>query len=606
MIPRILFILFVSLSTLVYSQENYRVKKVKFKGNRTFNDLKLKEQISLKNTSLIGEKIFKKEVTTFSKALYDDDVQRLTLFYQKEGYLNFKCLKPTIEIRKNRKVKVVFNVVENEPVVVKQVNYIVDSTLLISESLTRKELKNIRLRSKLRANNVFKDDLCRQDQQLINEQFNNIGYAYSRASFFIDVDTLASEAILNWQITKGKLTHFGETYVTGHDKVPERRIRKQITYQKGDVWSKKDIDLTQKRIYNLGMFRVSSLKTAVTEEQRDTLPIQINIKEAPRWTTRFGAGYGREDKFRVFGELQKLGFITKTGRVNLYAKHSALEPYNIYLRYTQPAVFFPINTLMIYPFLKKENEPGYSVEKFGYNVSFLQNFTDNFNTSITFFYEDVKQDTIDVLNIVDNNFNESIYTKSGISLGFNYFNGEPKLDPVRGFSLALNIKSNGLYITREMPFVRNLLEYKKYLGVSYGFTFAFKGKIGGAKATDGSGYIPPEERFYAGGGHSVRGWSRAALGPKDDNGRPIGGHSLLEGSMEARLNMTPSLIFAAFIDGGNVWLDSFHYQLKELKYAAGVGVRYSTPIGPAGLDFARPIFGEGDTWQIHFNIGHPF
>ncbi|MCU4177361.1 BamA/OMP85 family outer membrane protein [Carboxylicivirga sp. N1Y90] len=603
---RIILILLLSLGSYVYSQENYRIKKVKFKGNKVFNNLKLKEQVSLRSTSYLGEKVFKKDVVNYSKALYEDDANRLTLFYQKEGYLNFTCLKPTIEIRKNRKVIVTFNVDEGRPVVVTKVNYMVDSLHSIDQSLSRKELKNIRLRSKLRENTIFKDDFCRQDQQLINEQFNNMGYAYSQALFAIDVDTTASEASLNWQIVRGKLTHFGETFVTGNDKVPEKKVRRQMTFEKGDVWSKEEIDLTQKRIYNLGMFRVSSLKTIATEEQRDTLPIQINLKEAPRWTTRFGAGYGREDKFRVFGELQKLGFITSTGRVSLYAKHSALEPYNIYLRYTQPAVFFPINTMMIYPFIKKENEPGYSVEKNGFNFSFLQNFTDNFNTSITLFYEDVQQDTTDIASLIEREFDESIYTKSGISLGFNYLNGQPKLDPVRGFSLALNVKTNGLYVTRDMPFYRSLLEYKKYLGISYGLTLAFKGKVGGASATDGSGYLPPEERFYAGGGHSVRGWSRADLGPKDHNGRPIGGKSLLEGSIEARLNITHSLIFAAFMDGGNVWLDSFTYRLKELKYAAGVGVRYSTPIGPAGLDFARPLFGEGNTWQIHFNIGHPF
>lgn len=172
--------------------------------------------------------------------------------------------------------------------------------------------------------------------------------------------------------------------------------------------------------------------------------------------------------------------------------------------------------------------------------------------------------------------------------------------------MALNTKTNGLYATRDMPFHRSLLEFKKYWGVSYGFTMAFKGKMGLAQSMDERDYIPPEERFYAGGSRSVRGWSRADLGPKDENGKPIGGKSLLEGSIEARINLSPKFIFALFMDAGNVWLDSFHYRLNDLGYSAGAGLRYDTPIGPAGIDFARPIFNEINKWQIHFSIGHPF
>ncbi len=602
----ILIILILILGRVSYSQENFKVKKIKFKGNSAFNDLKLKEHLTLQPSSYIKEKIFKKDPVNYTKSLYLDDVKRLTQFYQKEGYLNFKCLEPEIEIIKNKKIKLIFHVVEGEPIEVASINYTVDSVLSISESLPKAEQRIIRLRSKLRANNTFRDQWCIEDQQLLNEQFSNIGYAYAHSTYSINVDTITSEAVVEWNINRGKLAHFGETFVTGHDKVPEKKIRKQLTYEAGDVWSKKDIDLTQKRIYNLGMFRVSSLRTIIGEERRDTLPIQINIKEAPRWTTRFGVGYGRDDKFRIFGELQKLGFISKTGRVNLYAKHSALEPYNFFLRFTQPAVFFPINSLIIHPFVQKQNEPGYTLENTGLNFTFFQNFSDNFNSNVTLFYEDIQQDTTNVDALVEEDLPESLYSKSGISFGFSLLNGEPKLDPIRGFSLAFNIKTNGLYMTREMPFHRSLLEFKKYWGLSYGLTFAFKGKIGLAQATDGSGYLPPEERFYAGGGHSVRGWSRSDLGPKDSYGKPLGGKSLLEGSAEVRAKLTQKLIFAIFLDAGNVWTESFDYHLNDLGYSAGVGLRYSTPIGPAGIDVAKPIFNEKKSWQIHINIGHPF
>ncbi|MBS2097235.1 BamA/OMP85 family outer membrane protein [Carboxylicivirga linearis] len=579
---------------------------MKFKGNSAFNNLKLKEQISLEPTSFFKEKILKKDASYYSKNIYEDDVQRLIRFYQHEGYLNVQFAPPSFEITKKNKVILTFNINEKAPIIVKSIDYLVDSTKQLSQALPRKELRNIRLQSNLREENIFKDEWCLQDQQLIINQFNDIGYAFANADFDISVDTTSNSADILWLVDKGTLTHFGKTTITGNNRVSEKNIRKQLIFEEGDVWSKSDIDLTQKRIFNLGMFRVSSLKTSPLKEERDTLPIQVILKEAPKYTTRFGVGYGREDKFRVFGEVQRLGFITDIGRLNVSAKHSALEPYNFDLKFTQPAILFPINSIIINPYIQKQNEPGYSVEKEGFNFTFLQNFSDNFNSNINFFFEDVTLDTTNISSYDPSQLPESVYLKSGISVGFSFFNGEPKLNPINGHSIAINIKTNGLYITRDMPFYRSLLEYKRYWGLNYGLTLAFKGKLGTAKATDGSDIVPAEERFYAGGAHSVRGWSRANLGPKNANGTPIGGKSLLEGSFEARVNITPKLIIATFIDAGNVWEPSFHYRLNDLGYASGLGIRYDTPIGPAGIDFARPIFNAEKRWQIHFNIGHPF
>ena len=606
MIRQLTLILLLILPFFSYSQENLKIKKVKFNGNSAFNNLKLKEQISLEPTSFVKEKILKKAPTYYSKNIYEDDVQRLITFYQHEGYLNVQFSPPTLEVTKKNKVILTFNIKEEAPIVVKSINYLVDSTKQLSQALPRKELRNIRLQSNLREENIFRDESFLQDQQLIINQFNNIGYAFADTDFDISVDTVSNSADILWLINKGTLTHFGETTITGNNRVSEKNIRKQLIFEEGDVWSKSDIDLTQKRIFNLGMFRVSSLKTTPLKEERDTLPIQVILKEAPKYTTRFGVGYGREDKFRIFGEVQRLGFLTNIGRLNVSAKHSALEPYNFDLKFTQPAILFPINSIIINPYIQKQNEPGYSVEKNGFNFTFLQNFSDNFNSNINFFFEDVTLDTTNISSYEASQLPESVYLKSGISVGFSFFNGEPKLNPINGHSIAVNIKTNGLYITRDMPFYRSLLEYKRYWGLNYGLTFAFKGKLGIAKATDGSDMVPAEERFYAGGAHSIRGWSRANLGPKDDNGTPIGGKSLLEGSFEARINIAPKLILATFIDAGNVWEPSFHYRLNDLGYASGLGIRYDTPIGPAGIDFARPIFNAEKRWQIHFNIGHPF
>ena len=566
----------------------------------------IKESMTLESTSWVKRKILKKDAVLFSNKLYHDDINRIKQQYQKNGYLDISFSKPEITINKKQKVKLVIFVNEGEPVEVSEVSYLVDSVHTLKEALPLREKKNVLLQSELTVSKSFRDDAFLSDRLLIAEEFNNIGYPFALVNYDLAVDTLSKTAQIKWLIDKGKLVHFGETTVDGNEKVPAKNILKQLAYKPGDIWSKKKLDNTQRHIYNQGMYRVASIKAQLNDHTLDTLPVHIQIKEGPRWTTRFGAGYGREDKFRAFAELQLLGFLTKTGRLNLYGKHSGLEPYNFSLKFSQPSVFWPVNTLSLYPYVQSQNEPGYRLKKYGMNVSMLQNFSKQLNTSFGYEFEDVQLDTSDVSSIDPEYPEESYYKKGGIVLGGIYNMAEPLLNPVQGYAILLNIKTNGLLFTRELPFYRILAEYKTYIGLRKGIILALKTKIGVIQRTDGGQYIPTDERFFAGGGYSVRGWARSELGPKDDSGRPIGGKSVLEGSAEVRYSLGQKLILAVFCDTGNVWTDSYSYKLKELRYSAGTGIRYKTPIGPVGIDFARPIFDSETKWQLHFNIGHSF
>ena len=601
----ILNILFLLIVGTCFAQENMQIKRIKLKGESAAHNSMVKESMTLKSTSWFKRKILKKDAVLYTNKLYHDDLKRIKQQYQKNGYLNISFGERAVTVNKKQKIKLTLFINEGEPVEVSEVSYLVDSAVTLEDALPPREKRNVFLQSQLTISKRFSDEAFLNDQLLIADEFNNIGYPFALIKYKLSVDTLSNTAQINWLIDKGRLVHFGETTVAGNEKVPVKSILRQLNYESGDIWSKKRIDETQRHIYNQGMYRVASIKAKLNNPALDTIPVHIQIKEAPRWTTRFGAGYGREDKFRAFAELELLGFLTNTGRLELFGKHSGLEPYNFYLKFSQPSVFWPINTLVLNPFVQREDEPGYRVKKYGVNVSMLQNFSKQLNTSFGYEFEDVQLDTTNYTP--ETEFpEESYYKKAGIVLGGIYNMAEPLLDPVQGYTILLNFKTNGLFITKELPFYRILAEYKTYYGIRKGLTLALKSKIGAIQRTDGNEYIPTDERFFAGGSNSVRGWSRSNLGPQDDTGRPIGGKSLLEGSAELRFSVGSKFILAMFLDAGNVWSDSFTYKLKELRYSAGTGIKIKTPIGPAGIDFARPVFDTDTKWQIHFNIGHSF
>ena len=120
--------------------------------------------------------------------------------------------------------------------------------------------------------------------------------------------------------------------------------------------------------------------------------------------------------------------------------------------------------------------------------------------------------------------------------------------------------------------------------------------------------MPLFERFYAGGATSVRGYGRHRLGPLSGSNDPVGGRSLLEGSMELRRRLFEKVGGAVFFDFGQVSLHSFDIPVRKLKFTTGFGADYLTPVGPLRLDVGFPFSPPHSdrNWQIYFSIGQFF
>jgi translocation and assembly module TamA len=126
--------------------------------------------------------------------------------------------------------------------------------------------------------------------------------------------------------------------------------------------------------------------------------------------------------------------------------------------------------------------------------------------------------------------------------------------------------------------------------------------------------LPPDQRFYAGGSGTVRGFRYQSVSPLFYNGDPIGGTAINAGQAEYRQRIGRSLGFVVFLDGGQVSQNVNPLDAK-LHFGAGAGVRYYTPIGPIRLDIGVPInrvrnpaTGEvtGDNFEIYIGLGQSF
>lgn len=184
------------------------------------------------------------------------------------------------------------------------------------------------------------------------------------------------------------------------------------------------------------------------------------------------------------------------------------------------------------------------------------------------------------------------------------------LDPTRGFRLSGRFSPEATLQNGFFGYTRTQMDASVYQPVSDNVVVAARTRLGSILG-EKRDRIAPSRRFYAGGGGSVRGYGFERLGPRDpifDD--PIGGRSLAEFSLEARVRTSlfdGALGIVPFIDAGNIYSSSLP-DISDLRFGAGIGVRYHTNFGPIRVDVGTPLNKRsGDSRiAVYVSLGQAF
>ena len=184
------------------------------------------------------------------------------------------------------------------------------------------------------------------------------------------------------------------------------------------------------------------------------------------------------------------------------------------------------------------------------------------------------------------------------------------LDPTQGWRLSSRMspeisRTNG----SESVYLRSQVDASYYRSINDRVVLAGRGRVASIPGAPIDA-IAPSRRLYAGGGGSVRGYGYREIGPRNESGDPIGGRSLVEFSLEARVK-TPlldgALGIVPFVDAGTVGAGPTP-GFNQIQFGAGIGARYDTGFGPLRLDVAFPINpGPNDNWiAVYVALGQAF
>ena len=180
------------------------------------------------------------------------------------------------------------------------------------------------------------------------------------------------------------------------------------------------------------------------------------------------------------------------------------------------------------------------------------------------------------------------------------------LNPTRGFRLGGRFSPELSLVGQAFGYARTQIDASAYQPLSGRVVIAARARLGTILGAPRDA-IAPSRRFYAGGGASVRGYGFQEIGPRDLDNDPVGGRSLTEMSVEARVQAFGNFGIVPFLDAGNIYTSALP-RFTGFRFGAGLGVRYYSNFGPIRVDVGTPINPQpGDPRvAVYVSLGQAF
>lgn len=404
----------------------------------------------------------------------------------------------------------------------------------------------------------------------------------------------------------------------GDGRLPTRTrkdfVERLIPWDEGDIYSPDAVAEMERRLVDTGVYSSVdiSLPNPETPEYQGqtevTVPISVNLVDRRRDQIEARATYATHDGFSAGIYRNRYNRRGRAETLTYGGEWGSIDS-RLGAEYSLPHFRRVNRTLRLSGWLVNEDTDAYKRQALTFGADFNQRWGPNswFSYGLGVDagrYQELRYDPIDQHAIrMDRNL-ALITLRTSALLD----RSDDLLDPTQGWRVSGSVQPTIVMGEDNVYFLRSMAEGSAYYPVGSARRTILAGRmkvgsiIGGGELT-----VPSDRLFYSGGGGSVRGYSYQSINPRLPDNTPRGGVSLFETSLEVRHNIGQAWQAVGFIDGGATGPDEAP-NLSNMRYGAGVGVRYKLPFGPIRADVAFPLNKrEGDSdFQLYISIGQSF
>ncbi|MFH1956879.1 MAG: outer membrane protein assembly factor BamA [bacterium] len=578
------------------------VRKLSIFGVRAYSVKKIKGLCE------VGEK------KIFNPDKFKDDITKIEEFYKNSGFARLEVSKPFVYYGESgESVDISLFIYEDRKYKINDVNFSRTSVK------TADEFEKFMKEAKFRPGKIY----AKKDEDkvidLIQNSYAEVGYLKT----LIEPKRSFHDGLMDigFEIFEGEQIFINGIYIEGNTRTKDFVIKREIHVKEGDPFKLSEVRESQRRIFNLGFF--SDVQIIPTDTHLPAkMDLTFKVQDQQTGMLSMGAGYSSSDRLvgtmqvsetNFRGHGQKLSLMWEFGKRRKNYNLSFTEPYFFGRNLSFTSSIYDIERLKEYESATEHDN--YDEHKRGGSIGFGKRYGVIYKANVGYAYEAINLEDVEASYMIkQRDIAKKRGRTSSFSTSFTRDTRDYFWDPSRGSLQKVSEELATAIFGGQNYFHRERLQFSHFLPLVWRFVFVTNIEGGAVHGYGSTKDVPVYERFYVGGGETIRGYKyRAEIGP------PEGGRFMSVNNFElkfplVRENKQTILQWAFFFDIGGCWDNyndiewSYGIDEKNFKRGWGMGIRFKIPAFPVRLDWAKGLDhrkGESET-QWYFTIGDIF
>jgi len=599
----------VSIDIDIIEGDTALIKNINIIGNRTFTEGDLIDEFELSTGGWLSS--FTKD-NQYSRPKLAGDLETLRSYYLDRGYVNFKIDSTQVTITPDRKhIYITINIDEGSI-------HTINDIRLAGDVIGKPEEYFPLIR--LRRGEPFARKSIVESSERISARLSDLGYAFANVNSIPEIDEENKTVAVTFFVDPGKRAYVRRINVRGNARTRDEVIRREFRQMESGWFSGEKLKLSRERTQRTGYFSDVSVETPAVPGSGDEVDINVAVTEKPSGSLLAGIGFSQSDGIVLNASINQDNFAGTGKRVSLaFQTSSANTRYEV--SYTNP--FYTIDGI------SRGFNLSYSETDFddldtadyttddaiaGVNFGIPLSEFNRFNLGAAVHHIDFKtggEASDEIQEFVDEEGDK--FLDFEITARWRQDSRDRAIFPNTGVLQSLS--GEATVPGSDLQYYKISYNYRQYWDLVKSLVLSTKGEAGYGDAYGKTSELPFFENFFGGGPGSVRGYRARSIGPRDSNDDPLGGNGYYAASAELLFpppfgkKGSETIRLATFFDAASVvdTSDGF-FQSDELRYSAGVGFSWLSPVGALTISYAIPLKTDGDTdrEEFQFSFGQTF
>src|SRR5256714_49682 len=579
------------------------VSRIQFEGNAHIKASALRKQMKTRGRTVI---YFLDKSGRLDEVQLQQDLDKIREYYQDHGYIDVEVK----DVRRERKEKgplILTIVIAEGP------QYHVRKLSVTGYHVAKED--KIRGLLKMKEGSVYSPKQLRDDAKAIADAYGSGGYV----DLVVQPEgSPAGPALIDvhYNIEEGVRSFVNRVSIEGNTRTKDKVIRREVLVAPGDVFNTVRVDITKKRLENLGYFA----KVETYPEETD-IPgrkdLTILVQEKRTGSLSFGGGYSTVDQLVGFAELTQGNF----DLFNWPSFTGGGQKFRLRIQYGTQRKDFLLNLIEPYLFDRRLSLSGqlffteanylsaqYDQRNYGFTTELRKPLNSYMYATLGYTIQDIDIFNVDPSASVFIQSQKGSFVESKVFSSVVFDSRDNPLLSHKGQRVTFSPFISGGVLGGDTQVYGLDLEGSQYFHLPKDLILLINGEIATVSQWGNGTDVPIFERLFLGGSNNLRGFPFREVGPQDLNGEPLGGKTMARTTIEVTFPIIEKARGAVFYDTGFVNTSQWAFGFNHIASDVGVGLRLDLPIGPLRLDYGYPLQRDGYNGGGHFNfnVGYQF